>query len=722
MRFEDRDMFRNKIITKKDARISRMMEAAFEAGLKEGEEAIKKVASRLDDFSRKSDPEAEKEVWTKVAHAISESRESNAIRRYDGFEPTRVSEDSQIIREAYDRLGREVVAFLKQKFDADRLPPSIDLSVSKVSNVQTRYTGLFKKSARVAYGDVSVKISHPALMGKTASVSVSCDGDVKVITSGFTMDGFQFPVNKEGWEQMVRHAQKEAAKSEPVHLIVRKFSQKFPEGYYESLGVFEDDAALEAMLRQNGVIYNYTKTASFNRAIEPVIFDESDVSKVIKIAKALSIKNAQQASGQKATVVTSDTKTALDVAKKLEEETPGSNEDITVVKDPSGQGALVTAPQEALKKRSANEAEYFIQLVNEMRRENGEPPLTPEEEDQMRWMHSPLSTRAAILLDYARKYIEEKHPNFHPNDKVLGQIIRGHYFIGKEPIVNQNWSSARALLREAIDEEAAAAAAKPDAGVSVDQLEKSIPKGIEAAVDKVVEDELGQAEAESIYSKYLDDSLPSRDPDGAFYEGTDGQYEELIDLLAGHDDEDYSKTAASAGVPYSDKQNDPPTRNQGPSATKAKLVGPAGPQKINKNSPSDPPVRTPRKSDGRGDYPMAVNETMMSPPTKNQGPSAARAKFRGPAGEQKMWANEPPKASSVPAGSGTPEEFMTRDRGEESGNVRNFFPGSGGNKKPGKGRAMDLEMGRYDTGGSISNGPEFFVRKTSSVEDFPYPF
>jgi len=33
-----------------------------------------------------------------------------------------------------------------------------------------------------------------------------------------------------------------------------------------------------------------------------------------------------------------------------------------------------------------------------------------------------------------------------------------------------------------------------------------------------------------------------------------------------------------------------------------------------------------------------------------------------------------------------------------------------------------LEMGRYDTGGSISNGPEFFVRKTSSVEDFPYPF
>ena len=648
LRFAGVKMNRNRIVT---ARNSIYKDKFLD--LLPVDEVIEKKASVLE-------PQSSPQLGdTKnIAQIIHEKKANSIFNRLDVSPYHEVDNSSRLAKEAERVFGAKAVEFVRSKLAELNLPKTINVRVKAIKNAQTKTVGLFKKNEVVAYGDIVIELSHPSLGDKTASIEVSCDANTRVITSGFRMDKKQFPVTKDGWDAMVEYSKDCRSSIEPVHLVVRKYSRKFPEGYYESLGSFSNDAAIEGMLRANGLIVTRVHAPGIGRAIEPLIFDESDAAKVIKISKALS-----KTSGGNVTVI-AEGPDKKEVVKKIVDKIESSpdRDDLSISETGSDQVAITGKKDTVLGNKgsqhldSASISDIEAAIVYKLMQEYGRKLGSEQDYDKVRSFLTDLVED--VLLNYVRD---------------LGQEISGEDL--PEFVSTVYTESKQNLL----------------------QFLNKAPDTFEDIVS-------GQAEVEEedIYGDSGDLDEPYT---GVQYSQLDGGYK-----------------VAQRGVPFSSGSNPEPTKNAGPSATKAVMRGPAKDQKFSPNKFSDPGVKTkgtPTQTDTESITAKYSPSTSMSTPTKNAGPSATKAKMTGPAGDQKMWANEEPESVGLPEGSGSVEEFLTRDKAEQKGNVSQYLESSGERSVGSK--AMKLEMGQYSGKGSLTSGPEFIERK-SSIADFPYPF
>jgi len=641
-------MLGKKIITPRNSVYKDRYERLFS-----GEGGIEKTSSAGEpaDLSAFVD---EKEIASRI-------HTSNAIRytrRIPVSSEKNIDQTSKLVREAESVFGNNALNFLRSKLSEAGVPSTVGLKVSSIENTQTKTVGLFKKSHVLAYGDVKLELTHPVLGKKSASVNVACDDGVYVITSGFKMDNRQFPINKDGWDSMVEYAKSCQSKKEPVHLVVRKYSHKFPEGYYESLGSFENDVSVEGMLRANGLIVNRIKVAGIGNAIEPLIFDESDATKVMKIAKAL-----QKTSEGNVTVVAEDG-SEEDVVKDVVENAKKKPGEDSVSVTETGGGVAVTGPKEAIIPKKSAE---------------GVPSMT---------INDLVAAVSNAILSKNKKYFSKVDPQ--EANAVLRDVIL--------QVVDELTGGAQVDLN-ALDRD------------TLTEFFTMVYDKTQEYVSELFKSDVFSGIATGESSEFIPDVF--QDTGDIDEPGSAGQ----ANWLGG-------VRLAGKGDPYSTGSNPEPTRNAGPASTKAKLVGPAGDQKIEKNTFTDSPAKG-GKREGIQDHTSITDKmspaTSMGTPTKNAGPAATKAKMTGPGGDQDMWANEEPTDAHLPEGAGTDEEFLSRDKKEQKGNVGAFLESSG--EGSGGAEAMKLEMGQYGGGGNLTAGPEFMERKSSrGLSDFPYPF
>lgn len=779
-------MLEKKIKTRGNSLLSNII--GKELYYQEGEEHITKKASLQKDseisnlISQALDNDGDfgSKEYRKIASNIVNKKKllsTNRIMGYEGDENKDFLNNS-LGRKAATEVERKACKHLTDHLNNIDLK-SVSIKKANAKNVQFRPVGVFKKNAEVSFSEVEIDLTHPALEGETVKVSMCCDRGDMTFTSGFQYSGHQFPLNKEGWSKLLEFHKVASRRSKPINLVVRTFTAEYPEGYYETLGQFDDPSELEAILKTNGVIYHYLDPTS----IEPVIFDESDAAKIRKIAQSYQarIDGGSTYGGDKDKV---SVKTTDKDAKKIVDKLEGKVGEISLSRDPKDPKSVnITTDKKdkdelirGLTTSSVDFSEYrFIEAAF----------ADPKDFDFL------VDYASDVVQDYALSSGVDLNDDRLIPDRGTGiedilsyaiytgytpelrQKIRSGQFVIDSEEVSRIYEEYRDYLRTNIESAYSdwleTAAYEEGAGRDTDDLVAYDQEGLDTQEEDEADlEDVGGYGSPDTFLYEEDDTLSGGDyqPRSRIID-TESEYQGDVERSKGYipksvttrpspvtipnprrryEESDYenednvvatggmirgsqkgdgidrgTKRVSAKGAPYSEGDPAPASKNKGPSGTKTTVRGPAGEQRpVNRPSYGSQVAKPRPSSEGS---PLSDNKGgSMKDPSRNQGPGSKKLLVRGPAGEQKTWSNEKtgfePKVKR-PVGKGSPEEFMTRDKKHQPGNVAEFI---GNDVQSSPGRTMDLEMGRYPANKGKSSGPQFFRQSSVLNKTFPYPF
>lgn len=647
---------------------------------------------------------------------------SNFIR--SGYTTSTLSKDDTVKKQAEKELSDKVLGYMAGQLKSMGIR-SCSIDVGEVANVQVKTAGLNKNYSNVLYADVNVELSHPSLMGKSASVIVSVAEKDIVPPSFMAFGNKKYAFSKDGWDELINSniPTQKTASEDSRSIIIRKYNNEndtpVPNGYYAVLGTTENYVKLCQDLKAAGVMYNYrTSVPEIGNCIEPALIKEGDLEKVASIVDKYCQMAPPSFGGMTSKPVDTPVK-------------PGETQNTTVMPQSKAKQFMQTL-QNSGQSFSAENKNGKVAITTE------QPISAVQGTQKMAQVATPtrgtvdegLVNTAFDIFNRVKDSATAAYPDVF--DEAFAPVE--NYLIS---LINNNDANALSALSTAPDSRLVEfAEAVWDSLDDPDVQEQTLGNPASGQTDVTAIEETNPTsnpnEAEVADGQIPDVSgqMESSGSEGIAETMPQGG-EQLTPALAGATGDmglGSFEAARKDGVPWSEGTNDTPTKNAGPaSGGVTEMKGPGGTQKLirsgeSKKAPEEKgretsPAWNAGSGGGNG---VAVSEGSNKAPTKNAGPaSAGVTEMKGPGGTQKLWdqQNQTPGSTTMPKDGGTADEFFSRETTNPSGSaVDEWFDREGGGK--GKGKGAPGGMSSIMKGASIIKNSVDVSKFTPEYQEF----